>query len=338
MTIANIEKDPVQTQSKPQANWIARGQEIIQTEIEGLTQLANQLDQAFNTAIGILLNCKGRVVVTGMGKSGLVGKKIAATLSSTGTPSFFLHPAEGSHGDLGMVLKNDCVIAISNSGESPEILDIIPVLKRIGIPIIALTAKTKSTLAKHSAVVLNISVPKEACSLGLAPTTSTTATLALGDALSVVLLEEKGFSQNDFALFHPGGALGKRLLLKVQDVMHQGENLPLVKLDTPFTETLITVSEKKLGLVLVTTDDGRLAGLLTDGDIRRSLVRFDNPAETPLAAMMTGNPKLISPEAMAVEALNIMETSKISALICCDNAHRPVGVVHLHDLLKCGLV
>lgn len=318
---------------------MGRAREVIEIEMEALQQLGHQLDHQFVQVVQSIENCSGRVIVTGMGKSGIIGKKIAATLSSTGTPAYFLHPAEGSHGDLGMILKQDVVLVISNSGETPEVAELLPALKRLGTVIVAMTGRVESTLAKQSDFTLNISVPKEACSLGLAPTASTTATLALGDALALVLLDRRNFSQEDFALVHPAGTLGKRLLVRVSDIMHTGEALPLVYKDTQFAEALLEVSEKKLGLALVLEKDGSLAGLLTDGDIRRAIMRFSSDLQSiHLTDMMTLNPRCIDAQAMAIVALKEMEASKITALVCCDADSRPIGVIHLHDLIKSGIV
>lgn len=316
---------------------LARARAVIDVEIQALDDLKAQLDEGFLRAITLIEQCAGRVIVTGMGKSGLIGKKIAATLSSTGTPAYFLHPAEGSHGDLGVLMKQDVVLAISNSGETPEILGILPLLKRFGVPLIAMTGKPQSTLGQESDVVLNIAVRQEACPLGLAPTASTTATLALGDTLAVVLLERRGFSAEDFALFHPAGSLGKRLLLRVRDLMHRGEALPLIAEETPFLQALVEVSEKKLGMGIVVDAQGHMQGVLTDGDIRRALTRCDEPRTLKLHEVMTRQPKTIAPDELAVGALRVMEEHKITVLVCCDEAGSPQGAVHLHDILKTGI-
>jgi arabinose-5-phosphate isomerase len=317
---------------------LARARAVIDVEMEALDDLKNQLDQDFSAVVRLLEKHRGRVIVTGMGKSGLIGKKIAATLSSTGTPAVFLHPAEGSHGDLGLLMRDDVVIAISNSGETPEILSILPLIKRFGVPLVAMTGKVTSTLGQQADYVLNIAVRREACPLGLAPTASTTATLALGDALAVVLLERRGFSEEDFALFHPAGSLGKRLLLRVCELMHSRDQLPLVSANTSFLEALMEASLKKLGLAIITDEQGKLIGVLTDGDIRRALTRFADPRELALKEIMTASPKRIGEDELAVVALRKMEEHQITVLIICDEADRPVGAVHLHDLLKAGLV
>jgi len=316
---------------------LARARSIVDIEIQALEDLKTQLDEHFVRAITLIEQCAGRIIITGMGKSGLIGKKIAATLSSTGTPAYFLHPAEGSHGDLGMLMKQDVLIAISNSGETPEILGILPLVKRFGVPLIAMTGKTNSTLAQQSDVVLNIAVQQEACPLGLAPTASTTATLALGDTLAVVLLERREFTEDDFAMFHPAGNLGKRLLLKVEDVMKQGDALPLVTLNTPFLEALMQVSLKKLGMAIIVDEEGRMEGILTDGDVRRALTRFNDPRHIALEEVITRSPKQIEATELAVTALRLMEEHKITVLVCCQPDGRPYGVIHMHDILKTGI-
>ncbi len=315
----------------------SRATEIIDIEIEALNGLKRNLNGDFNRAIELIESSSGRVIVTGMGKSGLIGKKIAATLSSTGTPALFLHPAEGSHGDLGAIMKGDVVIAISNSGETPEILGILPLVKRFGLPLIAMTGNLKSTLASRSDAVLDISVPQEACPLGLAPTASTTATLVMGDTLAVILLERKGFTQDDFALFHPAGTLGKRLLLKVDDVMRTGDRIPLVSEDIMFVDALTEITSKQLGFTLVTNADGQIQGIVTDGDVRRALIQHGDVRELPLKRVMTAKPKAIDPNALAVSALRIMEDHKITALVVQDEAGRAKGVVHMHDILNTGI-
>jgi arabinose-5-phosphate isomerase len=338
---ANLNEIP-ETQANPQAAtpaeaMLARARSIVDIEIQALEELKAQLDDNFVKTVELIEQCTGRVIITGMGKSGLIGKKIAATLSSTGTPAYFLHPAEGSHGDLGMLMKQDVVIAISSSGETPEILGILPLVKRFGVPLIAMTGKLNSTLAKQSDFILNIAVQQEACPLGLAPTASTTATLALGDTLAVVLLERRGFTQDDFAMFHPAGNLGKRLLLKVADVMQHGDALPLVTLDTPFLDALMQVSLKKLGMAVIVNENGLIEGILTDGDVRRALTRFPDPRQIALHEIITRSPKLINADELAVTALRLMEEHKITVLVCCQPDGRPHGVVHMHDILKTGI-
>jgi len=327
---------------KPQAAssseaMLARARGVVDIEIQGLEELKAQMDEQFTQAVERIEACTGRVLITGMGKSGLIGRKIAATLSSTGTPAYFLHPAEGSHGDLGMLMKQDVVIAISYSGETPEILGILPVVKRFGVPLIAMTGKASSTLGQQSDLILNVAVQQEACSLGLAPTASTTATLALGDALAVILLERRGFTEDDFAMFHPAGNLGRRLLLKVGDLMQQGEALPLVGINTPFMDALVEVSLKKLGMAIVVDSEGRMEGILTDGDVRRALTRFGDPRHIALPEIMTRDPKRIGADELAVTALRIMEEFKITVLVSCHADGRPQGVIHMHDILKTGI-
>jgi arabinose-5-phosphate isomerase len=315
---------------------------VLKIEADAITRLIDHIDDNFERAVDLILNSKGRVVVTGMGKSGLIGKKIAATLASTGTPALFLHPAEGIHGDLGMVTRGDTIIAISNSGETDEISRMLPSLKRLGIRIIALTGNPDSTLAKNSDVVIHVGVKEEACPLGLAPTASTTATLAMGDALAVVLLDKRGFKEEDFACFHPGGSLGKRLLLRVHDLMHAGDAVPRVSVTTLIKDAIYEISSKKMGITSVVDKDGRLVGIISDGDLRRWMEKTEKSGENLLAKkagdVMTKDPKVIGSAALAAEAVSIMENNSITSLIILDNDRRPVGVIHLHDLLKAGVV
>jgi len=312
---------------------------VISVEERAVRGLLSRLDSSFVRAVELLYGCKGRVVVTGMGKSGIIGRKISATMASTGTPSFFLHPAEGSHGDLGMVVKGDVAMAISNSGETAEILSLLPVIKRLAIPLIALTGKPSSTLAKRSDVVLDVSVREEASSLAMAPTASTTAALAMGDALAVALLEVKGFSEEDFALLHPGGTIGKRLLLKVEDLMHVGNEIPLVTLETTMKDVILEISSKRLGITTVVDDHGHLQGVITDGDLRRILERYGRSFfELEAGQVMTKNPKAIPGNALAARALQVMEKHSITALVVSNEAGKPIGIIHLHDLLKAGIV
>jgi arabinose-5-phosphate isomerase len=331
--LATLERSETSTEA-----LLERARTIIDVEIAGLNDIKAQLDQGFLQAIEIIEACPGRVIITGMGKSGLIGKKIAATLSSTGTPAYFLHPAEGSHGDLGMIMKQDVVIAISNSGETPEILSILPLVKRFNVPLIAMTGNLASTLAQRSSATLNVAVQQEACPLGLAPTASTTACLALGDALAVVLLERKGFTQEDFAIFHPAGSLGKRLLLKVEDVMHTGSNLPIVTTQATFLEALMEITSKKLGLTLVVNPNTRVVeGVLTDGDVRRALTQVPNIQAVVLTDVMSSSPKIIEADALAVSALRIMEENKITSLLIKAEDNTPHGIIHLHEILKTGI-
>jgi arabinose-5-phosphate isomerase len=318
---------------------IKRGRQVLEIEANAILALIDRLDQRFEQAVVLLDQCQGRVVVTGMGKSGIIGRKIAATLASIGVPSLFLHPAEGIHGDLGMVSRGDLVIALSNSGETEELLKILPAIKRLGVPMISLTGNVKSMLAKNSDVVLDVSVKEEACPLDLAPTASTTATLALGDALAMALLEHKGVRPEDFARFHPGGALGKRLLLTVEEVMHGDKAIPTVSPTAPLRDVIVEISSKKLGVTTIVDDSGRLRGVITDGDLRRLLGKggadlLDRPAE----AVMSPHPKVISRTALAAEAVGLMERHSITVLIVTDAEQRVEGVVHLHDLLKAGVV
>ena len=321
---------------------IEQAKRVLKIEADAVARLIDRIDAGFDTAIDMLLSCEGRVVVTGMGKSGHIGNKIAATLASTGTPALFLHPAEGIHGDLGMVTRGDVVIAISNSGETEELNRMLPSLKRIGIRIIALTGNRDSTLAKNSDVVIDVGVVEEACPLGLAPTASTTATLAMGDALAVVLLDKRGFREEDFACYHPGGSLGKRLLLRVRDVMHTGDAVPRVSEDTLVKDAIYEISSKKMGITSVVDAQGRLVGLISDGDLRRWMEKTEKTAENLLAKkareIMTRNPRVILGDALAAEAVSIMESNSITCLLILDPGKKPEGVIHLHDLLKAGVV
>lgn len=318
---------------------LEEARKVIRIEAEALMSLAEAINGEFERAVGLILASKGRVVVTGMGKSGLIGQKIASTMASTGTPAFFLHPAEGIHGDLGMIMKGDVVIAISNSGETDEVIRILPVIKRLGASLVAMTGNPGSTLARTGDVFLDISVKEEACPLGLAPTASTTATLAMGDALAVALLLQRGFRAEDFALFHPGGALGKKLILRVEDLMHKGEAVPLVKETTPMSEALFVITSKGLGITGVTGPAGDLTGIITDGDLRRALEKGADILDRTAGGLMTRNPKRIRRDELAASALQRMEEYSITTLFVFDDesGDRPVGVIHLHDLLKAGL-
>jgi arabinose-5-phosphate isomerase len=312
---------------------------VLKTEADAVHALIGKLDGSFEKAIDIIYNAKGRVVVTGMGKSGLIGKKIAATLASTGTPAFFLHPAEASHGDLGMVTSRDVIIAISNSGETDEITDLIPFLKRFSVAVISMTGKPDSTLAKASDVSLDIAVEEEACPLGITPTASTTATLAMGDAIAVALLVKRGFNQEDFASFHPSGSLGKKLFVRVKDLMQTGGALPVIGRSTPVMDAVMEISSKRLGIAIVADADGKLLGVVTDGDVRRGIQKwgkdfFDMKAEE----VMTRSPKSISCEELAAKALSVMQTHSITSLVVPDDEGNIVGIIHLHDILKEGIV
>lgn len=315
-------------------------QRVLRTEGEAVLALTERIGDDFCRAVELILQCQGRVVITGMGKSGLICQKIAATMASTGTPAFFLHPAEGMHGDLGMLMKGDVVVAISNSGETEELARILPVIKRMGLPLVAMSGNPASSLSRAGDVSLDISVAQEACPLGLAPTASTTATLAMGDALAVALLVQRGFKDEDFALFHPGGTLGKRLLLRVEDVMHSGGDVPMVGEDIPLREALFEITSKKLGITGVTGPDGELVGVFTDGDLRRAMAGGLDVFDSPIGELMTRNPKRILRSNLAAKALQRMEEYSITSLFVFedDGNRTPVGIVHLHDLLKAGVV
>ena len=312
---------------------------VIETEAEAVRHLKTRIDDAFYQACEYMLDCQGRIVVTGMSKSGHIGGKIAATLASTGTPAFFVHPGEASHGDLGMITEQDVVLALSNSGETDEILTILPLIKRLGVPLIALTGNPTSRLAEEADVHLDISVDKEACPLGLAPTSSTTATLVMGDALAVSLLESRGFTANDFALSHPGGRLGKRLLLHVQDIMHTGDEIPRVNETASLSEALVEMTQKGLGMTVIINPDDQVIGVFTDGDLRRVLDHGEvNVRELSIAECMTQNPKSIHPDQLAAEALQLMDSKRINALPVVDKQQCLLGAINMHDLLRAGVV
>lgn len=312
--------------------------EVLTIEANSILRLKNSINSNFDKAIELLFNCKGRVIVTGMGKSGLIGKKIAATLSSTGTPSYFLHPAESTHGDSGIITREDVVIAISNSGETQELMNLLPLIKRFGVAMIGMTGKIESTLAKASDVVLDISVEREACPLNKAPTASTTATLAMGDALAVCLLEKRGFSEEDFLIFHPSGALGKGFLYRVKDLMLSDETkLPIVNETESFSNVIETITKFKLGMAIIVDNAGKIAGVLTDGDIRRTLIKYKETSSLMVKDVMTVNPKRISDSDYAASALHLMEKYSITALAVVDNTGKPIGVIHIHDILKAGV-
>jgi arabinose-5-phosphate isomerase len=317
---------------------IEMGREALRIEARAVAALEGRLGAEFERACRMLLACTGRVVVSGMGKSGHVGGKIAATLASTGTPSFFLHPAEASHGDLGMVTRGDVVLAISYSGETAELLMILPLFKRMGAGLLAMTGNPASTLARESDVHLDVSVPAEACPLNLAPTASTTATLAMGDALAVALLKHRGFTEADFARSHPGGALGRRLLLHVSDVMRRGSDLPMVRPETPLTEGLLEMSRKRLGLTAIVDADDRVVGIFTDGDLRRALDRNLDVRATAMSDVMTRSPRAIRPDELAAEAVLMMEKHAVNGLLVLDDAGRLVGALNVHDLLRAGVM
>ncbi|MCD2435195.1 KpsF/GutQ family sugar-phosphate isomerase [Acidaminococcus sp. NSJ-142] len=320
---------------------LEKAKETLKIEAASILELLPRVDEHFQAALEMILHCKGRIIVTGMGKSGIIGRKIAATLASTGTPAFYLHPAEGIHGDLGMVTQNDVILALSNSGETGEVLNILPSLRRIGAHIISMVGNPDSTLAKNSDIVLNVGVQKEACPLGLAPTSSTTAALAFGDALAMELLSARHFTPNQFAIFHPGGSLGRKLLLTVADIMHKEQENPMVPADMSVKDALFVITDKGVGAVSVVDDQHHLLGLVTDGDIRRGLARSLDFLNRPVAEMMTAHPTTIAPNKLAAEALHIMEANKprpITVLPVVDEEHRVVGLVHITDLVHQGVV
>lgn len=321
-----------------QDKLIQLGRAVLTTESEAITRLRETIDQNFVDACTHILDCQGRTVVIGMGKSGHIGGKIAATLASTGTPAFFVHPGEASHGDLGMITSNDVVIALSNSGETDEIITLLPLIKRLGVPLIAFTGNMESTLAKEATTSINVSVEQEACPLGLAPTASTTAALAMGDALAVALLETRGFDSDDFALAHPGGSLGRRLLLHVSDIMHTGDEIPVVTTNTLLSETLVEMSAKGLGTTAVLDKNKKVVGIYTDGDLRRTLDKQIDIMSTKVADVIQGQCKTITPDKLAAEALAMMEQFKINALLVVDKNNSLVGIINMHDLLRARVV
>ena len=319
---------------------IEEAKRVLRVEADSILDLAQDIDENFSRAVEVLYDCKGRVVLMGMGKSGLVGRKIASTFASTGTPALFIHPAEGLNGDFGMLAKEDVVIAISNSGETRELLEVLPLIKRYGNRLITLTGNLTSNLAKAGDVCLSIYVKEEACPLGLVPTASTTVTLALGDALALTLMEKKGFKEEDFALLHPGGTLGKRLLLKVEDLMHVGEAFPMVSGKTLMRDVIFEITSKRLGVTGVCNGEGHLVGVITDGDLRRALEKLSHLLDREASDVMTRNPKWIEKDALAAKAVRRMEEYSITSLFVFNNAGDkvPVGIIHLHDLLKVGVV
>ena len=319
-------------------DFIQSGQRTIQMETDAVKELSSRIGLSFVTACETILSCRGRVVVIGMGKSGHIGNKIAATLASTGTPAFFVHPGEASHGDLGMITKGDVVVAISNSGNTSEIVTLIPLIVRLGIPLISMTGDDQSQLAKAACANLDVSVSSEACPLNLAPTTTTTVTLVMGDALAIALLEARGFTAKDFAFSHPGGALGRKLLLRVKDIMHKGDEMPSVMADQPLQTALIEMTQKGFGMTTIMSQEGKLIGIFTDGDLRRIFDLSIDIATTPIRDVMSVSPKTIHQDMLAAEALTIMENSAITALVAEDDNHNPAGVVHLHDILRAGVV
>ncbi len=329
---------PMQVQSPSSEHLLALARQVLEIEADALRTVSTRLDHGFSEAVRLILACTGRVVVSGMGKSGHVGSKIAATLASTGTPAFFMHPGEASHGDLGMIAHDDVVLALSNSGESNEIVCIVPLIKRRGAKLVAMTGNPASTLAREADAHLNAKVDKEACPLNLAPTASTTAALALGDALAVALLDARGFSADDFARTHPGGSLGRRLLVHVADVMHGGDALPKVGRDATLKAALFEMTRKGLGMTAVVDGDDRVVGLFTDGDLRRTLEHALDIQHAKIADLMTPNPKTIRADELAAAAVEKMETLKINGLLVVDADRRLVGALNMHDLLKAGVV
>lgn len=320
---------------------LKHAQEALRMEAEAILELVPRVDENFAAAVQMILDCQGRTVITGMGKSGIIGRKLAATLASTGTPSFYLHPAEGIHGDLGMVTCNDVVIALSNSGETGEVLNILPSLRRIGAKVIAMVGKADSTLGKNADVILDVGVSKEACPLGLAPTSSTTAALAYGDALALALLKQHNFTASQFAIFHPGGSLGRKLLLTVGNIMHKGEENPLVLGSTTVQEALFVITDKGLGAVSVVDENNVMQGVLTDGDIRRGLSKGIDFLSRPVTELMTRSPKTITEDKLAAQALHIMESNApkpITVLPVIDKENKVIGLLHMTDLVRQGVV
>ena len=316
----------------------ALGLAVIQVETQAIAELAEQINDNFVLACKLMFACKGRVVVTGLGKSGHIAGKIAATLASTGTPAFFVHSGEASHGDLGMITAQDVVLALSNSGETEEIITLLPIIKRLGVPLIAMTGNPESTLAKFATTHINVSVAQEACPLGLAPTSSSTAALVMGDALAVSLLEARGFTRDDFALSHPGGSLGKRLLLRVSDMMHVDEQIPVVLESAFISEALLEMTEKKLGMTAIINAEKQVIGIFTDGDLRRMLAKNLDIHTTHITKVMTPHCTVIHADILAAEAMQIMEQKKINALIVVDEQQQAIGALNMHDLVRAGIV
>ena len=320
----------------PTPNFVEIAKRTIDMEAEATLQMKSRIGAEFEKACQLILDCKGRVIVTGMGKSGHIGCKIAATLASTGTPSFFVHPGEASHGDLGMITPSDLVIALSNSGSTAEVVTLLPLIKRMGVPLISMTGDQNSPLAQAADARLDVSVEHEACPLDLAPTSSTTVTLVMGDALAIALLEARGFTAEDFAFSHPGGALGRKLLLKVEDIMHSGKDVPVVSEQTPLREALLEMTEKGFGITTVINEKEELVGVFTDGDLRRTIENKIDINSSKMCDVMHRGGTAINKNILAAEALKIMEDRAITALIVEDDLHRPVGVVHMHDILQAG--
>ena len=317
---------------------LERARKVFETEARAITDLIPRLGEDFIRAVDLVLACRGRIVVSGMGKSGIIGRKLVSSLASIGVPSLFLHPAEGAHGDAGMMTRGDVVIALSKSGETEELLNLLSAVRRLGIPLVSLTGNVRSSIARWSEVVLDVGVAEEACPLDLVPTSSTAAAMAMGDALVMALLEKKGLRPEDFAVYHPGGSLGKRLLLQVKDLSHAGEEIPAVKLDAPFKDVIYEISSKRLGVTTVADEAGRLAGIVTDGDVRRAVERHEDVLLTRAEDIMTRDPKVIDENVLAAEALRLMETHTITSALTTDGDGRTTGIIHLHDILKAGIL
>ncbi len=332
------ERNDVTLSREEQDKLLSLGRAVIDIESKAVADLTGRIDENFVHACEYMLACSGRIVVLGMGKSGHIGSKIAATLASTGSPAFFVHPGEASHGDLGMITTKDVVLAFSNSGETEEILTILPLIKRLGVPLISVTGNPSSTLAKGADVHLDVTVEQEACPLGLAPTSSTTASLVMGDALAVAMLEHRGFTAEDFARSHPGGRLGRRLLILIRDIMHAGDDLPIVRDNVPLVDALMEMSNKSLGMTAVLDGNDKLVGVFTDGDLRRAVDKGMDIYKAGVAEVMTKGGKTVAPDDLAVEALRLMETHKINALLVVDEDKNLVGALNMHDLLRAGVV
>ncbi|MCD6353166.1 MAG: KpsF/GutQ family sugar-phosphate isomerase [Proteobacteria bacterium] len=313
---------------------------VLKIEAEAIFNLIDKVDENFVLAVELITKCKGKIVLTGIGKSGLISKKIASTLASTGTPAFFMHPAEGIHGDLGMLSQKDIVIIVSHSGETEEIIQLIPIFKRMGLKKIVITSNPESTLASGGDIIINTRVKEEACPWGLIPTSSSTASLAMGDALAIAILEKKGFKEEDFAILHPGGPLGKRLLLRVEDIMHKGKDIPLVSKNTLVKDALLEMTSKRLGITGVVDKNKKLLGLITDGDLRRGLEKYDDLLNAKASEIMTANPKRIIQDALAAQALQLMEKYSITSLFVCKKTskNQVAGIIHMHDILKEGII
>ncbi len=321
-----------------QTDFKKLGLAVIETELASVNALKGRIDDSFARACELLLNCEGRIVVTGMGKSGHIAGKIAATLASTGSPAFFVHPGEASHGDLGMITSKDVVLALSNSGNTTEILTIVPIIKRLGVPFISMTGNSGSAMATEATINLNVSVENEACPLGLAPTSSTTVALVMGDALAVALLEARGFTEEDFALSHPGGSLGRRLLLHVSDIMHTGDDMPHVAADASISEALLEMSSKGMGMTAIVDNDNKVLGIYTDGDLRRTLDKNIDLQQTPIDQVMTRDCKTVDAHDLAAEVLKLMEDHKINGALVTDSDNHLIGALNMHDLLRAGVM